>query len=152
MIRIKLLNLCKIVTHLFLAHQWNICIKVDLGISFTGFMFNENNATDFYQYALSPFYNYTKGKVADVSISYTHYFEKSDYSSNASPIQNEFYGNILFKKSWLKPGIAAGYSAGKYHEIIKIDTVIKVLNQRVQIKYTDTASIKLSILFNCRKS
>ncbi|MEP6926312.1 MAG: hypothetical protein ABI834_01690 [Ginsengibacter sp.] len=118
--------------------------KSGLGISFTGFILSENNKTDFYQYSLSPFYNYTKGKIANVSISYTHYFEKDIYSANTSPIQNEFYGSLVFKKPWLKPGIAAGYSSGTYHEIINIDTIIRVGNQQVHIKYIDTTTIKLS--------
>ena len=80
--------------------------KSGFGISFTGFLLNENNKTNFYQYTLTPSYAYNKGKVADVLISYTHYFEKDIYSSNTSPVQNEFYGNILFKKPWIKPGIA----------------------------------------------
>ena len=118
--------------------------KTGLGISFTGFLLNENKKTDFYQYSLSPFYNYTKGKIADASLSYTHYFERDIYSSNTSPIQNEFYGSIVFKKPWLKPGISAGYSSGTYHEIINIDTMIRVVNQRVHIKYTDTTITRIS--------
>jgi hypothetical protein len=118
--------------------------KSGFGISFTGFLLSDNNKTDFYQYSLSPFYNYTKGKVANVSISYTHYFEKNIYSANTSPIQNEFYSSLSFKKPWLKPGISAGYSSGTYHEIIKIDTIIRVANQQVRIKYIDTTTTKLS--------
>lgn len=118
--------------------------KSGFGISFTAFLLSENNKTDFYQYSVSPFYNYTKGKVADASFSYTHYFEKDIYNSNTSPIQNEFYGSLVFKKPWLKPGIYAGYSSGTYHEIIKIDTIIKVVNRQVHILYIDTTTIKLS--------
>jgi hypothetical protein len=118
--------------------------KSGFGISFTGFLLSENNKTDFYQYSVSPFYNYTKGRVAHASFSYTHYFEKDIYSSNTSPIQNEFYGSLVFKKPWFKPGIAAGYSSGTYHEIIKIDTIIRVLNQQIHIKYTDTTTTKIS--------
>ena len=118
--------------------------KSGFGISFTGFLLSENNKTGFYQYSVSPFYNYTKGKVADASLSYTHYFEKDIYSSNTSPIQNEFYGSLVFKKPWLKPGISAGYSSGTYHEIIKIDTIIRIADQQIHIKYIDTTTIKLS--------
>lgn len=118
--------------------------KSGFGISFTGFLLNENSKTNFYQYTLTPSFSYNKGKVADVLFSYTHYFEKNSYSYNTSPIQNEFYGNILFKKTWLKPGIAAGFSTGKYHEIIHIDTTIKVLNQLIHINYTDTTTTKIS--------
>src|SRR6476659_10010359 len=37
--------------------------KSGLGISFTGFLLTEHNKTDFYQYSLTPFYNYNSGKV-----------------------------------------------------------------------------------------
>ncbi len=118
--------------------------KSGLSISFTGFLFNENKKTGFYQYSVSPSYNYTKGKVANASVAYTHYFEKDTYSSNTSPVQNEFYGSLVFKKPWLKPGIFVGYSTGTSHEIINIDTTIRVGIQRLHIKYIDTTAIKLS--------
>lgn len=118
--------------------------KSGFGISFTGFLLNENNRTDFYQYAASPFYNYNKGKFADASLSYTHYFEKDIYSSSTSPIQNECYGSLIFKKPWLKPGISAGYSSGTFREIIKIDTITRVANQQVHIKYIDSTTTQLS--------
>lgn len=118
--------------------------KSGLGISFTGFLFNDNNKTDFYQYSASPFYNYTKGKFVDALLSYTHYFEKDIYGTHTSPIQNEIYGSFIFKKPWLKPGISAGYSSGTYHEIIKIDTIIRIENQQVRIRYIDTTTAKLS--------
>jgi hypothetical protein len=118
--------------------------KSGLGISSSGFLLNENNKTDFYQYSVSPFYNYAKGKIVEVSLSYTHYFEKDVYSPHTSPIQNEFYGSLIFKKPLLKPGIATGYSTGTYHEIIKIDTIARIGNQLVHIKYIDTTSVKIS--------
>jgi hypothetical protein len=118
--------------------------KSGFGIGFTGYLGSDNNKTNFFQYALSPSYNYTRGKIADASISYTHYFITNIYNSNSSPIQDDFYGSILFKKPLLKPGIAAGYSSGKYHEIISIDTTVKIVNQEIHINYTDSLVIDLS--------
>jgi hypothetical protein len=118
--------------------------KSGFGISLKGDLFSENNKTDFYQYAIAPSYEYTNGKVADASLYYTHYFEKNIYSSNTSPVQDEFYGSLLFKKKWLKPGIAAGYSSGKYHEIINIDTSFPVLTQLIHVNYRDTVTASLS--------
>ncbi len=118
--------------------------KSGFGISFTGYLLSENNKTNFYQYTLSPSFNYTKGKVVDASLSYTHYFVKDIYSSNTSPVQNDFYGSLLYKKPWLKPGISLGYSTGKSYEIIKIDTTVTIQNRPVHIKYTDTAKIQLT--------
>jgi hypothetical protein len=118
--------------------------KSGFGISFTGFLLSENKKTAFYQFSLSPSFYYTKSKIIDGSISYTHYFERDEYGSNTSPVQDEFYGTLLFKKPWLKPGIAAGYSYGNINQVIKIDTTIKVLNREILIKYIDTARIQLS--------
>ena len=55
--------------------------KSGFGISFAGFLLSDNNKTDFYQYTLTPSYSYKKGKIADVLVSYTHYFEKSIYNN-----------------------------------------------------------------------
>jgi hypothetical protein len=118
--------------------------KTGFGISFSSFLLNENSRTDFYQYSLAPFYNYSRGKIVDALLSYTHYFQKDVYSPNTSPVQNEYYGSLVFKKPWLKPGISAGYSSGVFHEIINIDTTIRIGAQRVRIKYTDSTNTKLS--------
>jgi hypothetical protein len=118
--------------------------KSGLGLSFTGFLFNENSKTEFYQYALSPFFNYTKGNVFNTAFSYTHYFVKDIYNPNTSPVQNEFYGSIVLKKPWIRPGVSAGYSYGTYHDIIKIDTFFRIGNQQHSIKYIDTVSARLN--------
>ncbi|MEO6219472.1 MAG: hypothetical protein ABIO81_03525 [Ginsengibacter sp.] len=117
--------------------------KSGLGISFAGYLLVKKNSADLYQYALSPSYSYIKGKVADASISYIHYFKKDVYNSS-SPLHNEIYGSIIFKKSWIKPGFSAGYSAGNYKEIVKIDTTVVISNRPTLIKFTDTATTKIS--------
>ena len=42
--------------------------KSGFGISFAGFLLSENNKTGFYQYSVSPFYNYTKGESCECII------------------------------------------------------------------------------------
>ncbi len=118
--------------------------KSGFGLSFTGFLFDENNRTNFHQYILTPSFSYQKSKSLDINLSYTHYFEKDHYSSHSSPVQDEFYGTLVFKKSWIKPGIATSYSTGQFNQVVKIDTTIKVLNREVRIKYIDSAKIHLS--------
>lgn len=117
--------------------------KSGFGISATGFLMNENGETDFYQYAVSPSYQYTKSKVINASVAYVHYSIKDEYNATSSPIQNDFYGSIVFKKPFINPGISVGYSLGKSYEIIKIDTVLKIQNQNRRIHYTDTVNILL---------
>ena len=120
--------------------------KSGFGISFAGFLMKENATTHFYQYTITPSFEYTKGKVADFSLSYTRYILQDAYSTNTSPIQNQFYGTVVFKKRRIKPGLAAGYATGSVNEIVSIDTVITILNQQVHIRYVDSAKIKVSSL------
>ncbi|MDQ6762632.1 MAG: hypothetical protein M3015_08395 [Bacteroidota bacterium] len=118
--------------------------KSGLSLSFTGFLLSENNKTDFYQYALSPSYSYSKGKWVDVILSYSHYFKKTNYSSSASPFDDEFYGSGILKKYWIKPSVSIGYSSGRYNEIVNVDTIVMIANRPAQIKFIDTATTTIS--------
>ncbi len=118
--------------------------KSGFGISFTGYLFNQTNKTDFYQYALSPSYFYSKGKWINTSLSYTHYFKKANYRSSASPFNDEFYGSVGLKKYWVKPAVSIGYSSGKYREIVNVDTVVMILNLPTPVKFIDTATTVIS--------
>ncbi len=118
--------------------------KSGLSLSIASYLLSENSKLNFYQYALSPSYSYSKGKIADALISYVHYFKESKYNSPASPFDNEIYANLLFKKPHIKPGISASYSSGSYSEIIHVDTTVIVATRPIKIKYVDTASTKVS--------
>jgi hypothetical protein len=118
--------------------------KSGFGISLTGDLFNLNNTTQFYQYLVTPSFEYNTGKVIDVSLYYTRYIEKNLYNTPGAPFQNEWYSEFVFKKTWLRPGIAIGYSNGNYHEIVNIDTVVKAGNQRVTIIFTDSVATRIT--------
>ncbi len=118
--------------------------KSGLSISFTGFLLSQNNKTDFYQYTLSPSYSYSKGKLMDATLSYSHYFKKDNYNSSTSPFDDELYGSVMLKKYWIKPAISVGYSSGKYYQIINVDTIIIIMNRPTPIKFVDTASTSIS--------
>lgn len=117
--------------------------KSGFGVSVNGYLLNENQETKFYQYSLSPSYAYNKSKVINALVSYTHYFIKDVYNTVSSPIQNDFYASISLKKPFLSPGISGSYSYGRSNEIVKIDTVLKIQDQRVRINYIDTVNILL---------
>jgi hypothetical protein len=68
------------------------------------------------QYSISPGYQLPDNKNVDFAFAYTHYFVQDQFSSYVSPIQNDFYSSFTYKKTWLQPGIALGYSTGKYKE------------------------------------
>ncbi|HVX00001.1 MAG TPA: hypothetical protein VHA52_06170, partial [Candidatus Babeliaceae bacterium] len=117
--------------------------KSGFGINATGYLYNQNNTTNFYQLTLSPTYSYKKGKVADIVASYTHYFEQDAYTSVASPVQDELYAGVLFKKPWLTPGLSSGYAWGSYREIVKIDTAVTLLGTRYNVHYIDSIYTRL---------
>lgn len=112
--------------------------KSGFGISATGYLLNEKGNTGFYQYSISPSYEYLEGKNFGATVSYTRYLIPNNYNVAASPIQNDFYAAALLKKPWIRPGLAVDYSTGDYHEIIHIDTTLKRQNHNVVIQFTDT--------------
>ncbi|HMI77400.1 MAG TPA: hypothetical protein VK484_01335, partial [Ferruginibacter sp.] len=68
-----------------------------------------------YQYGISPSYTYSK-KNFMAGISYTRFIEGSDAGFDISPFKNDLYASALYKKTWIEPGIALGYSFGKLTE------------------------------------
>ncbi|MDQ6888898.1 MAG: hypothetical protein M3Z56_01265 [Bacteroidota bacterium] len=118
--------------------------KSGLSLSITGFLLSQNRKTNFYQYAVTPSFSYNKGKVADGIISYNHYFKSKSFNSSVSPFDDEIYGGVLFKKTWIKPGLSTGYSAGNYNEIVSVDTSVLLQNRLTHIKFVDTANTKIS--------
>ena len=117
--------------------------KTGLSISFAAFLINDKNKYGFYQYSLTPSFDHNFGKLISAGISFTRFFIKDKYSSATSPIQNDLYVYAILKKSWLKPGIAVGYSTGVSNEITFIDTTVGTRNRMIRIQFTDTAEIHL---------
>lgn len=113
--------------------------KTGLNISGTAFMTFEESSPQFYQYALSPGYDYMKGRNTAFGVSYTHYFTKDDLSFYATPFQNEVYGYITTRKGWLRPGFSVGWAKGSYRDIEQLDTVILGIPRSL----TDTADVTL---------
>jgi len=89
--------------------------KGGLGISATGFLANVGNNFHFYQYAITPSFDYINEKIS-AGISYTRYLGKDTATLNASPYDNDFYAYFnVHRKSW-RYGIAAGYATGNFND------------------------------------
>jgi hypothetical protein len=97
--------------------------KSGLGLSASGSMFNDTGKFAFYQYSITPSFDYIR-KNFSAGISYTRYLVEEQYSHLSSPLQNDFYSYAVYKKPWLQPSIAFGYADGKMQEIARYDTVI----------------------------
>lgn len=72
------------------------------------------------QYLISPGYELPINNNIDLIIAYTHYFVNDEFSPYSSPIQNDFYGALTYKKTWIRPGIALGYSTGQYGDVKRL--------------------------------
>lgn len=74
------------------------------------------------QFSLTPAFDLTNNKNVGFGISYSHYFVRDIFSGFSSPIQNDLYTYVTYKKSWIEPGISFGYSTGKFKEVFKLKT------------------------------
>lgn len=110
------------------------------GFSFiaTGFMANDEGKLKMYQYAISPSY-VLNNKTINAGISYTRFIEGSSASFDVSPFKNDFYGSFTYKKTWIQPGIALGFSFGKQEEYY--DTAFWFFNRVVHIRDTITTRL-----------
>lgn len=113
--------------------------KSGLSIGAATFITSDSGKIQFYQYAISPGFDYMKGKHVTYGISYTRYLTKNDVSFYTTPFKNEFFGYITTKKGWIRPGLSAGWANGQYKEILQFDTVILGIRRMI----VDTTDIKL---------
>lgn len=97
------------------------------GLSFSGGlnMTNDKGSFTLYQGFISPSFDHQSKKIA-AGISYFHYFNKKDLGFYVSPLVNELYAYVLYKKGWLVPKLAFDYGWGTYDQLENlklIDTV-----------------------------
>ena len=100
--------------------------KSGFGITLSSFFAADKGSLKGYQYAVSPSYVYSNKKF-DAGISYTRFIEGSAVNFDISPYKNDFYASAVYKKTWIEPGLALGFSFGK------------------QVEYFDTAFWRRSI-------
>jgi hypothetical protein len=120
--------------------------KSGISISANDYLLNENHSFGANQYSVTPSYETLPGSTLDFLFSYTHYFINNEYSSYSSPIQNDFYSSLVYKKTWLQPGFALGYSAGYSKEAIKLDTTINGVKKHLYDSLTNNLKLFTTIL------
>lgn len=79
-----------------------------LNDSSKGFTVNQNYITAGYQLL--------NNENLDFSISYSHFFITDKYAASSSPIQNDLFTSVTYKKTWLQPGIAFDFSSGNSYD------------------------------------
>ena len=98
--------------------------KTGFGISAGANLLNDSKQFGVNQYSLSPSFDLVGNKNISLGISFTHYFVKDKYSTFSSSVQNDLFTSFSYKKAWLQPGIALGYSSGEYGETKNKDSII----------------------------
>jgi len=103
-----------------------------LSLTASAYLLNDkDNGFGSTQYTLTPAYDLLGNDKFGFSISYTHYFVKDNFSAYASPIQNDIYASGSYKKTWIQPAIAFGYSEGIYKQLYLKDSTIGVTRRRL---------------------
>src|SRR5262249_32871832 len=122
--------------------------KNGLGITASANMIDDGKSHNFYQFTISPSFDYIKDRKLATGISYTKYITKDALPFYTSPLQNEIYGYFLWRKAWLQPGITANYGWGdrtqyKEREFIYKRLVANTISKRTLRNFlvTDTATI-----------
>lgn len=105
--------------------------KDGLGIGVTGFLANLNNNYRFYQYAITPSYDYISSKIA-AGISYTRYFGKDTATLNASPYDNDLYGYFNIHHNKWRYGISMGYATGNFSDKLSYPDSVQRFNNLLQ--------------------
>ena len=79
----------------------------------------------------------------------TDYGIGTNNGSNVSPVQNDFYSSITYKKTWIRPGLSAGYSAGTYGDIKRLQNLYDSITNQMK---SSSAIISTSHVFNRTKN
>lgn len=118
--------------------------KTGFAIALNGYLAADAGTLKMYQYTISPSYTYDSKKIV-AGVSYTRYIEGTATNYVVNPYSNDFYASALYKKTWLQPGIAVGYSFGKILDYF--DTTLIFYPQNFPpfvIRVSDTTTTRLS--------
>lgn len=87
-------------------------------ISALGMLTQDKGMLTLYQTAVTPGFEFNKGKTWGGGISYTRYLNKDSVSFELSPLKNEFYGYLTYKRGVLSPTLALNYATGTEKDVL----------------------------------
>jgi hypothetical protein len=120
--------------------------KSGFSISANNYLLNENKTFGVNQYSVTPAYETLPGSNWDFLVSYTRYFVNNEYSLYSSPVQNDIYSSVVYKKTWLQPGFALDYSTGNSKEVLQLDTTINNIKRHLHDSITNELKSVATIL------
>jgi hypothetical protein len=98
--------------------------KSGIGITTTGYLLLDPENSQFYQFSVTPSYDFIGNRKVGFGFAYTRYFEKDSLPFYTTPIGNELFGYFTYKKLWLRPTISICYGWGSNTEYLQKQTFI----------------------------
>jgi hypothetical protein len=85
--------------------------KSGFGITGSAYSLLDEGTFNFYQFAVTPSYDYIKRKFS-AGVAYSRFFQKDSLDFYSTPIQNEVFAYFTYKDAFVKPGITIAYGWG----------------------------------------
>ncbi len=87
--------------------------KSGFGLALNSFFASDSGQFKPYQYSINPYFEHY-GKSINLGIYYTRYIFNSSSNFSPNPFQNAFYGNLVYTKTFIEPGLSIGYASGQF--------------------------------------
>ncbi|NOT50175.1 MAG: hypothetical protein HOP10_02750 [Chitinophagaceae bacterium] len=104
--------------------------KSGLGLTMIGYIVNDKENMNFYQFSFSPSFDYLKNRDFATGISFTKFFTKDSLPFYTTPLQNELFAYFTYRKWWIRPSVSASYGWGSRTDYVKRESVIQDLRLR----------------------
>ena len=125
--------------------------KSGLGLNVAAFIINDTTGIKLYQWAVTPSFDYLKDRRLSAGVSFTRYYTQDKLTFYTSPLQNEINGYFTWRKSWLKPGLAAGYGWGSRTSYTSRRIFLDSLKRRATLfSQRDESVADFSLTFSLR--
>lgn len=113
--------------------------KSGLGITSTAYLRPGTTSAGLYQMALTPSYDFI-GNKSMAGISYTRYVKTNPANSFTTPYDNEVYGYLQLRKTWIRPSLTLGWAEGSYTDVSTVP--VRISGNTIWI--TDTSKITIN--------
>lgn len=107
------------------------------GLTISGNGTNTYQGFTFYQYVITPSFDFIQNRKWVGGFSFSRYFNKDSVKFYLTPLENELNAYFLYRRSWLQPGVSFSYGWGSKDEVKKKERLIRLLGGPVRV-YTTT--------------
>jgi hypothetical protein len=97
------------------------------GITFSANHTDYGQKRKWYQFSLTPSFDFIKNINRIGGFSYTRYFTRKSLPFYTTPLQNELNGYYIWRKPWLQTGLAVSYGWGSKKDVEERKEVIRRL-------------------------